>query len=481
MRGALHSDWISNSPTFSVVSSMCKIETPNVVSTDSGFTVVWLESCGGERTVRELLLDFDGVGISAIDLVASVDAAARPRIASIGDSRAITWQNGEEIWVASRSGLSELEQIVSYSFHGESHPEVSAFGENFIVVWRDFDGFNQVVRIAVLDAEGYVILTPEPIVVDHNHVRRISFYDDGVLGLITLDRGGENFTVTAIERDGYGVVEEVGQIAFFGGYQGLKFIGDGEGSLIVVWSYPRSYEDASIFYDEARDVEYFDYWSIPIVPSPWFGGDLVATKLRAHFQNLERFGPDAEQDYLNSLGELQLMGTEAIDRLVSVYNDHVASSGTYEPSYRIRWAMVQIISSMEMDYSIDVLHGIVIGSIPAELWEHKGCHSRSSVREEMLIKVRAISGISLLAMQGSSAADDALALIVPELVGTGLDGLAIIGLINSGWSESMIRAVLVDDQNDLLDDILAADTSDPDFAPEDVDDAEDLPVPSDDG
>ncbi|HEU4405984.1 MAG TPA: hypothetical protein VFS43_12020 [Polyangiaceae bacterium] len=78
-----------------------------------------------------------------------------------------------------------------------------------------------------------------------------------------------------------------------------------------------------------------------------------------------------------------------------------------EGQYQARWYIVRTLSALELREAAGALDSIVQREVPPERWA-PAPHGKSSVREEEIVRARAIGGLRSLAIAGSPEASAAL-------------------------------------------------------------------------
>lgn len=127
-------------------------------------------------------------------------------------------------------------------------------------------------------------------------------------------------------------------------------------------------------------------------------GDL----LRAHLLSMVGVGTDAEQKfqdaenaYQASLRSLREKGPEVVKLLANAY------ARTPEDHYFRRWALVETLRELHSPEAAATLARIATSAIPAE--RYKGDVERSSVDEELQIRVNAVEALGELAGKSKTA------------------------------------------------------------------------------
>jgi hypothetical protein len=135
-------------------------------------------------------------------------------------------------------------------------------------------------------------------------------------------------------------------------------------------------------------------------------GDL----LRNHMKVMNGVGTDPEQEYQDaekayqaSLRELREKAPEVIQLLTGAYNR------TEESNYFRRWALVETMRELQSETAVRTLAKIATSAIPQERFSTDP--ERSSVDEEIRIRVTALEGLGLLARTNKKAEQTLLSLI----------------------------------------------------------------------
>jgi hypothetical protein len=141
-------------------------------------------------------------------------------------------------------------------------------------------------------------------------------------------------------------------------------------------------------------------------------GDL----LRAHLQAMTGVGvdanagyQDAERTYQISLKKLREQATEVVPALIASYRR------TEPESYFRRWLLVETLRELKNGTAATALADIARTPIPEERYGDDA--ERSSVDEEIRIRVTAVEGLSAIATTGSEAEKALLQLTSHPLIG----------------------------------------------------------------
>jgi hypothetical protein len=144
-------------------------------------------------------------------------------------------------------------------------------------------------------------------------------------------------------------------------------------------------------------------------------GDLLRNHMKLMTgvgQNPKQNFQDAENAYQDSLRDLRKRGSEVIPILYHAYEQH---KKTDERNYFRRWALVETIRELQHDTAVRPLAQIAISRIPPERF--KTDPERSSVDEEIRIRVTALEGLGLLVQKDEEAENTLLSLIKNQHLG----------------------------------------------------------------
>ncbi len=133
---------------------------------------------------------------------------------------------------------------------------------------------------------------------------------------------------------------------------------------------------------------------------PYFPATIVGELLAENMTLTEGLGPDAEDNYQNSLEQLRLNPEEAVTLLADAYEK------IEEEQYLDRWKMVDTLATITTDHSLQTLSAIAHSEVPEE--QFPGMHGMSSTSEEIMIRRAAIHGIEALVDNGNPEAEEAL-------------------------------------------------------------------------
>jgi hypothetical protein len=111
----------------------------------------------------------------------------------------------------------------------------------------------------------------------------------------------------------------------------------------------------------------------------------IGNMIRTHFERMFSFDQDAEAEYQKSLVHVRSRARDVIPVLAAAY------SITPERRYLRRWALVYTLAEMQDAAAAPHLAKIAVSKIPGE---NSDDPERSSVGEEVRIRVTAIEGIS---------------------------------------------------------------------------------------
>lgn len=118
--------------------------------------------------------------------------------------------------------------------------------------------------------------------------------------------------------------------------------------------------------------------------------------LENFLQAINNMGDDSEKLYKNALEQLRGHVKEII---VEIIRQETICEQT---NYSRRWGLIFAACELKDNYSLPFLKNIVLAPIPHE--QSKDPHSRSTVREETIIRTTAVDGIRSLAELGNKEA-----------------------------------------------------------------------------
>jgi hypothetical protein len=179
-------------------------------------------------------------------------------------------------------------------------------------------------------------------------------------------------------------------------------------------------------------------------------GDL----LRTHMKLITGVGKDPEQNfqdaekaYQASLQELRKRASEVIPLLSTAYGR------TEESNYFRRWALVETMRELQSETAVEALAKIATSTIPSERFRTDP--ERSSVDEEIRIRVTAVGGLSLLAKTNTIAERVLVSLVNNPYLGiqrTAIRGyLAAVPIRNEQKKRSeKLKAMLPPDRYHLI-------------------------------
>ena len=146
---------------------------------------------------------------------------------------------------------------------------------------------------------------------------------------------------------------------------------------------------------------------------------------------------EADQRYAESLAVLQQSADEAVKLLEGAYH-------RIEPTrYFERWGLAKTLADLETPAAYGILASIARAPIPPE--RNEDLHHFSTQEEEIMIRLRAVEGLTLLAASGHEAADAellSLATDSPEQ-NLAIQSRAIKGYLRADPNDGKARASLL--------------------------------------
>jgi hypothetical protein len=174
-----------------------------------------------------------------------------------------------------------------------------------------------------------------------------------------------------------------------------------------------------------------------IFPATEFG-----LKLKAHMLIMAlptEMPEEADRRYSESLAELRKSQAEVVQLLTGGYNKIEATR------YFERWGLTKTLADLNATEAYETLVSIARAPLPPEL--NKDLHHFSTQEEEVMIRLRAIEGLTALATQGhEKAGADLLALAIePKYQNRAVQTRAIKGYLRAGQDHEA-RAKLLQDR-----------------------------------
>jgi hypothetical protein len=148
----------------------------------------------------------------------------------------------------------------------------------------------------------------------------------------------------------------------------------------------------------------------------------LGRQLSDHLNYLAGVGKDAEQKYQESLKRLRERAPEVVRMIAEAYPKIQVDR------YFRRWSIVETMREMRNNDALKSLQGIAFSPIPAERWADS---ERFSKDKEISIRVTAVGGLSELARQGNTIAEQSLLRLITNKE-LGIRRQAIRGYLGAG-------------------------------------------------
>ena len=134
--------------------------------------------------------------------------------------------------------------------------------------------------------------------------------------------------------------------------------------------------------------------------------NVTGTLLRDHIRQMAAFGPDAQQNYDKSLGEMRNKAAVIAPILFQSYKRLQTAQ------YFDRWLMVETMRELKHSATFNALRDIALAPLPGELWTDDD--ERFSVDKEAHIRVTAVDGLAALARNGNLQALHTLKILLDD-------------------------------------------------------------------
>ena len=168
------------------------------------------------------------------------------------------------------------------------------------------------------------------------------------------------------------------------------------------------------------------------IPYSYLPDNDIGNFLRQHFLNATAFGESAEDNYKKSLQLLKEHSLDAIDTLLKAYEN------LNSEQYFTRWLIVNTISQLESENAIAPLGLIAKTKIPVEKYNVNKI-GYSSVQKEVIIRLAAVRGLSLLARKKFTDAENALVHLSIHGENNALKIMSIQGYLSSEFNIKKFR------------------------------------------
>jgi hypothetical protein len=157
------------------------------------------------------------------------------------------------------------------------------------------------------------------------------------------------------------------------------------------------------------------------------GNKEIDAAVTAFLESGGGYGDEQTLKYEATLKKLQDLGKESANAIYEHYQQLTPSI----QNQAFRWKLVQTITAINSAHSIDALETIALNNNNAESFGYQAQEAERFNSEEQIIRFRALSGITALAVDGNIKAADALYRIATKKSGME-QSLAIQGYISSG-------------------------------------------------